>query len=261
MNQATIVALYGDKPEVLRGFLAACQAEAAAVLGGCFRPYAIPQIHGTIVGLEREEGSGGPVNRNFLRLRQREVAMDYEGVLRLVRDALPFQVQIGGFAEGDQPFLSRGARPFERGFSVHGQNVVIMGWPVTAGYCSGTGAWPPDRFPDRWLYSKVLARLRRGVEEYGVLHAYHDDPMQDDNDFYFRIGTLTGDRPSAGLAGRLSERLRRWLASRRPLFCPVTLADLSVAFYRSPELPCARTEAVRLDVPEVSGATIQDRLG
>lgn len=247
--QATIVALYGDKPEPLRSFLAACQAEAAAVVGPRFRPYTITQIHGTLIGLERQQSTGGPVNRNFLRLRQREVGMDFAGVLSLVRAAVPFQVRIGGFAEADEPFLSRGARPFARGFSVHGCDVVVMGWPVARAKAS----------PDRVHHSTHLADVRRSAERCGVLHAYHGDPSRHDNDFYFRIGTLDGPLDDR-LVSRTHGRLRDWLASRPPLFCAIALADLAVAFYRSPELPGESTQTFRLDVPAVDGAFIRDRL-
>ena len=256
MTQATIVALYGEKPEPLRSFLAACQAEAAAALGARFRPYTIAQIHATLIGLEWERSTGGPVNRNFLRLRQLAAGMDFAGVLRLVRAAVPFQVQIGGFAEADEPFLSRGARPFERGFSVHGCNVVVMGWPVMPG---GRASVPGEASPATVPYSTHFADLRRGAERCGVLHAYHGELSQHDNDFYFRIGTLDGPLDDRSVS-RTNDRLRRWLASRPPLSCAIALADLAVAFYRSPELPAESTGAFCLDAPAVDGAFIRDRL-
>ena len=256
VTQATIVALYGDKPEPLRSFLAACQAEAAAVVGPRFRPYTITQIHGTLIGLERQQSTGGPVNRNFLRLRQREIGMDFVGVLRLVRAAVPFQVRIGGFAEADEPFLSRGARPYARGFSVHGCDVVVMGWPVAP---DGPATLPAKASPDRVHYSTHLGDMRRSAERCGVLHAHHGDPSRHDNDFYFRIGTLDGPLDDR-LVSRTHGRLRGWLASRPPLFCTIALADLAVAFYRSPELPGESTLTFPLDAAAVDGAFIRDRL-
>mgnify|MGYP007098743716 CR=1 FL=1 len=259
LTQATIVALYGDKPAPLRDFFAACQTTAAAALGVRFRPYPMAQIHGTLIGLEREQGAAGPVNRNFLWLRQRQAALDFAGILRLVRGAAPFQVRIGGFAEDDAPFLSRGARPFARGFSVQGPNVVIMGWPVASGR-PGTGhVSSADKSADTLHYPATLAGVRRSAEQCGALHAYHGDPLQQDNDFYLRIGTLDGPLDD-GAARRTNDRLRRWLAGRPPLFRTITLADLAVAVYRSPELPGESTEAFRLDVPAVSAAFLRDRL-
>lgn len=247
MTQATIVALYGDKPEPLRSLLASLQADVADVLGRRFTPYRLEQIHATIVGLERNERQATRlVNRNHAILRGAEVAMDFDGLLGFLRTSglIPFTVQIGGFAERDYPFASRGARPFERSFSLQGRSAVVMGWPVTA------RSYPP-----------VLAQLRRGAERFGIVHAYHATTADTDNDFYFRLGVI-GDPPPVGdgIAEDLARRLRQRLAAQPPLAATIGLSQLSVAFYAAPELSPATTRAFAVDDPAVTGAFIASRL-
>ena len=45
MRQATLVALYGDKPEALAAVLVACQRILAARFGDAFAPASLPQVH------------------------------------------------------------------------------------------------------------------------------------------------------------------------------------------------------------------------
>lgn len=100
--QATIVALYGEKPENLHTFLTDCQNCVAEMLGSGFRKYDIKQIHGTVIGMEREDAEPNRfLNRNFKTRRDEEVDMDFAGLLNFLRDGghVPFQLQIGGFQE------------------------------------------------------------------------------------------------------------------------------------------------------------------
>ena len=160
MIQATIVALYGEKPEPLRSLLASLQADVADALGRRFKRYRLDQIHATIVGLERDERQAARlVNRNLATLQGAEATMDFAGLLAFVRTSslIPFTVQIGGFAERDYPFTSRGARPFDRSVSLQGRSAMVMGWPVSAmpaagqpqaqatGETAGAATRPPSR--------------------------------------------------------------------------------------------------------------------
>ena len=260
--QATIVALYGDKPEPLRAFLLTCQDVVAEVLGPCFRAYRPDQIHGTIVGLERDEREAACLlNRNFATLRGGEATMDFGGLLAFLRNGglIPFRVQIGGFEERDYPFFSRGARPFDRSFSLQGRSAVVMGWPVVA--ASHPAGAAPAAGKEVPLYAPTLARLRRGAERFGILHAYHAAAADRDNDFYFRIGVVDDPRSvDDSLAECLSGQLRRLLAAQEPVFATVGLSQVSVAFYQSAELPPATTQAFALDNPGVTDAFIRKRL-
>lgn len=264
MIQATIVALYGEKPEPLRSLLASLQADVADALGRRFKPYRLDQIHATIVGLERDERQATRlVNRNLATLQGREAAMDFAGLLAFVRTSslIPFAVQIGGFAERDYPFTSRGARPFDRSVSLQGSSAVVMGWPVSAMPAAGqpqaqiAGEMAGCRYPPS------LAQLRRGAERFGIVHAYHTNAAGLDNDFYFRLGMIAAPETiEDGLAESVAQRLRRRLAVQPPVWASIGLSQLSVAFYAAPELPCATTQVFPLDDPAVTGAFIADRL-
>ncbi|MFO1146624.1 MAG: hypothetical protein U1E33_08830 [Rhodospirillales bacterium] len=259
------MALYGDKPLPLRGLLTTLQAEVADVLGSRFTPYHLDQIHGTIVGLERAERQASPfVNRNFAILRGSEVTMDFDGLLRFFRTSslIPFAVQIGGFGERDDPFTSRGARPFDRSLSLHGHSAVVMGWPVAAMPAAGPSQAPAGGEMAGFGYPPTLAQLRRDAERFGIVHAYHATAADRDNDFYFRIGLIdAAEAIKAGVAETVARRLRRRLAAQPPVWAMVGLSQLSVAFYATPELPCATTQAFALDDPIVTGAFIANRLG
>jgi hypothetical protein len=252
--QATIVALYGDKQAALAALVADCQRVVAGFLGSRFRPYQPAQIHATVIGLEREESERGRfLNRNYKRLRSIDADMDFGGLLAFLRDGRhwPMSVQIGGFGERDEPFTSRGVRPFIRGFALHGDCVVMMGWPVIAAAGPGEAA----------CYPATLETIRRSAQRWGVLHAYHARPNDTDNDLFFRIGML--DDPGSiapGPAERLSAPVRHRLAARGPLIIDIHPSDLSVVFYRSPELPPLTTRAYSLADVRVGDAFIRDRL-
>ncbi len=229
--QATIVALYRHKPAALTALLDECQRRVAEGLGICFRPYALPQVHATMVGLEREAGVAVPfANRNEYRLGGRVADMDFAGLLAwLRREACPFRIRLGGYADGDASFASRGRPPFERSFTIQGDKVVLMGWPVRRGRPA------------------VLNELRRGARAFNVRHAYHREADDVDNDFFMRVGMI--DQPKqldAGARDAVCEAMRIWLAGREPLEVEVTLADLYVVAYDSPELPVDQTHSLSL---------------
>ena len=60
-RQLTLVAWLGDKPDALARILIDCQESIGAKLGQAFEPYALEQIHATVVGLERVAGTRQPV--------------------------------------------------------------------------------------------------------------------------------------------------------------------------------------------------------
>ena len=227
-KQATLVALWGEKPAPLAGLIRECQSLAGEVLEV---PYELEQVHATIVGLAHDPGDPR-LNRNFLEHRGRREAMDLAGFLVHLRAAarLPWRVQIGGFAEGETPFSSRGQRPFERTFSIQGDKVVLIGWPIASPSRAGT-----------------LDELRRAAQRFGILHAYHRTETDADDDFYLRVGLARPDL-DAGVRARVEQRLRRHLAAR-PVVIEVTLADLWLAAYEDEALPVRSTLAWSLADP------------
>ena len=259
--QATIVALYGDKPEHLHTFLTDCQDSVTQVLGSRFRKYDIDQIHATVVGLEREAlHSNCFLNRNFKTHRQEQVQMELAGLLNFFREGghVPFQLQIGGFADRDYPFSSRDTRPFNRGFSIQGGNVVVMGWPVCSRAPQDAPSSSIASIHEARLYPNTLDSIRRGAQRYGVLHSYHKKPADTDNDFFFRIGMI--DAPESVeplLKSRVQAAMRSFLGSLRPLTLSIKLSDLQIVFYESEELPLDTSVAYSLDTEDLDGAFMQ----
>ena len=130
-TQVTLIALYGDKGQDFAAAISECRDLVSKTFGTAFAPYDIDQIHATIVGLERHRGPA--YNANFSRHRRRDaVVMDFDGFLAYLRGCghIPFDVQLGGFDDRTYPFTSRETTPYERSFSVQGDKVVLMGWPV-----------------------------------------------------------------------------------------------------------------------------------
>src|SRR5436305_5776570 len=134
MRQATLVMHYGPKPDGLSRLIAECQKQIAEVFGDCFQPYDMHQVHATLVSLGQVPGSTGS-NLNFERYRGQQARMDFSGLLNFLRlgGQFPFQVQIGGFEKRDYPFTSQGQIPYERSFSVLGNEVAVAlmaGWSI-----------------------------------------------------------------------------------------------------------------------------------
>jgi len=239
--QLTLVALYGDKSPALTSFIAGCQDMVFSALGRAFRPYNARQVHATIVGLEHSEGSARE-NANFRRLRGQRTVMDVSGFLGFLRASreLPFEVRIGGFAEQDRPFFSRGEPPFARSFSIQGDRVVVMGWP-----CEKDFQGMPRGNGD----SLLLDGMRRRAQQFGILHAYHRSERDLDNDFFFRIGLVEPGALSAETVSNLEQRVRRHISSLEPLRVKVGLEDLQVAAYRDERLPLIYTHVWPLTDP------------
>jgi hypothetical protein len=262
--QATMVALYGNKSHDLQELLTDCQNAVADLLGSRFRKYDVRQIHGTIIGLERdEEESSYFINRNFRTRRGNQVQMDFDGLLRFLRDGghFPFQLQIGGFQNRDYSFVSRGARPFDRCFSIQGNNVVVMGWPLRGMPLKGTYLSPSALIQEARLYPATLDDVRRGAQKYGVLHSYHAKPEDTDNDFFFRIGMI--DEPDSIpplLKASIHQNMRNALASVAPVVVNVELSDLHIIFYESEELPLSSSIVYSLNNKELDENLILNKL-
>jgi hypothetical protein len=246
VRQATLVAFYGAKRGPLRNFLTTWQDRLGRLLrelgaGTVFRPYPLAQIHATMLGLERCPEPGFP-NRNFQELRGRAQVMRLPELFASILESrhLPFDAQFGGFEDRDYPFRSRGAPPYDRSFSLQGKTAVVIGWPVCQGK-HGAGAYP-----------MVLDQLRRGAQRFNVLHRWHRDPADVDNDLYLRLGFLDGDL--ADSQRRLIEdAIRRTLSASSPLILRLTVSDLAVVSYPADDetLPIARSEIVPLTEPRL----------
>jgi len=263
--QVTIAALIWDKPPHFAAFLDACKARVFKALGREFRGYDTDkQIHATLVGLERlPTDRSAFYNENFNQQRQRQLEMDYAGLLNYLRTAadFPLQIQIAGFQNREYPFVSRGDRPFLRSFSIRpGRShtgeavefIVMMGWPIQISELSTAQNQLPEQ--DATLkYPKSLDSIRQTVQTFNVLHAYHAAPTDVDNDFFFRIGII--DHPATidpVIKQQLIDSMREWLAHQEPIIVNVKRSDIWLIQYASPELsPDLTTNPYRITDPNL----------
>jgi hypothetical protein len=248
VRQATLVAFYGPKRGPLGRLLHSWQDQLGRTLRQLgaqlvFRPYPLAQVHATILGLERVPGLGLH-NRNMHELRGQLRTMRLPELFGFILDSgqLPFDVQFGGFEERDEPFRSRGARPHQRSFSVQGRIAVVIGWPVHAARdgCPPTREWP-----------LTLEELRRSAQRFNVLHRWHREPADVDNDLYLRLGILDG-KLAQSHRELVAQEMRRAM-SGSPSTVRISASDLAVVAYPADEetLPIERSEVVRLTDPRL----------
>lgn len=237
-RQATLIAFYGAKSAAVARLITLCCETVAEAVGEQFSPYEMDQIHATVVGLEHAPGSA-LCNLNFQRYRGRSVEMDVPGFLEYLQSSapIPFSIQIGGFADHDYPFMSRGQRPYNRSFSIQGDKAVVMGWPRTGHPEEQSPTATMAGIQEARLYPGTLNEIRLAAQAYGILHAYHRDPSDVDNDFYFRIGLLSPPRLDESTRQKLEADVRHVLCSERPAVNEVGLSDLYVASYEDDTLP------------------------
>lgn len=257
-TQLTLVSLYGDKHRDFAALIAECQQLAVQVLGSAFSPYDMRQIHATIIGLQRRRASA--CNANFLKHRGKDVAMDLPGFLATLRacEQIPFEVQLGGFAQRDYPFTSRKAIPYERSFSVQGDKLVVMGWPVCGEPRPALPATPAATSRDTRIYPRTLDLIRRTAQRYGILHAYHRLEADVDNDLFFRIGLVDPEAMTAPATLALEHRARQLLSTRPPLVIRIRIEDIYIAAYEDERLPCSSTRTWSLADPGVTGGFVAD---
>jgi hypothetical protein len=253
MKQCTLISLYGEKKKEIASLIAESQKLVAKIVGPAFKPYDLLQIHATIIGLEGRTGFPA-YNANFAKHRGRDVLMDFDGFLTYLRGGghFPLQVQIGGFANRDYPFRSRNALPFERSFSIQGDRVVLMGWPLQA-----APATPEACVQEARIHPCTLDILRHAAQRFGVLHDYHPSLTDVDNDLFFRIGLIDDPKSLAsGTRQNAESQLRQVLSAQQPLVMEIRLEDICIAAYEDNRLPLPSTQAWSLADPRVTGAFI-----
>jgi hypothetical protein len=231
----TLLAHYGEKPPLVAGLVDRAQDTLSAALGDAFRPYALQQVHATIIGLEgtRIADSDRVVNMNYLQLRQQLKFIDLSKLTSLLQDRslLPITARLAGYHDGaSYPFTSRGQHPYLRSFSIQGEIAVAMGWPVDG-----------DRYP----FS--LDRLRRALNEANVLHKYHASATDIDNDFFFVLGRVDRRGISETVLQSTQETMRSFLARETPLELNIGPEHLTIVAYTDPTIPEATSVLFSLE--------------
>lgn len=253
-RQVSLVALLQHKPPSLVNLITACQEKLLSTPGVSFQPYTLEQIHATIVGLERLDGTDD-ANLNYARHRQKTIAMDLAGLLNYLRSGaasrLPLRVQIGGFADRDYTFTSRGQRPFLRSFSIHQDRVVLMGFPYNGRPLSIEDTDTPP------VYTPDLDQIRRDCQAFGILHKYHTKPDDCDNDLFFRIGLINCASSQEIAIRRVERQIRHFVSLIDPVMLKITPADLWGVAYADETFAPGTTLARRIDDPELTPDVIR----
>jgi hypothetical protein len=228
--QLTLVSHYGPKPPEFAVLVRELQQILLEALGERFSPYAIEQIHGTIIGLEGTPGERGVLSDNFRQLRNEERCFDFAGMLQFFRREFSgFDVQVGGFrANENYSFLSQQRSPFLRSFSVQSATAVAMGWP------RDEATFPPS-----------LDRLRRSLERFGALRKWAWREGEVDNDFYFVLGQIAGPLAEAERRS-IESRAREWLSANSQTL-HVGHETLSFVAYSDLRVPLETSRAFRLN--------------
>jgi hypothetical protein len=244
MKQLSLVACYGTKSAAFGGLLADCiDLIRQSALSPLFRPYAIEQMHMTIVGMERVPELAGLVNANIHSRRGDCIPMNFNALQATLMGHLPLTVRFGGFGSNDVSILSAGRPLFERSFQVQWptRRCTLIGWPHRHSDFSGRG----------------LNRLRDALEsECGLGHKYPDD-----NDVFLVLGSLAPPEtaPASEMrklrlaAARAEARIRARLASQ-PVDLELTLDDLRIVAYEDARLPFETTASVSLAEAAALGA-------
>jgi hypothetical protein len=179
----TAVALYGAKTGAFRRLLETVQAILSDKLAGRFRPYALDQIHGTVIRLDgvADGQTGLIINQRYLDLTGIPRVMDHARAWEILAAHLapPLSIRIGGYRpDAAATFSSRGQHPYERTFSAQGDALVLMGWPVSTAV--------------NGISQRPLDELRRKMNDANIWHWYHKSPADVDNDFHLVVGHHDG---------------------------------------------------------------------
>ena len=230
----TLVAYYENKSREFGNLVIELQRRLASLLGACFTPYELQQVHSTIIGLEGRRDGNRILNTNYLKLQNERRYMDLESLKKAVDQALevlPLQIRFGGFGRFDHyPFASRREHPFVRSFSIHNGIAVAIGWPTDG-----------NEFPP------ALDRLRRKFNEANVLHKYHGPKADFDNDFFFVLGHVEPEGDEAPSLKVAECEMRAYLESREPIRCELRREHLSLVSYRNPALPTKSSNSYSVD--------------
>ena len=243
-----IVAFYGKKPALLAALIADCQTRLQTYPDLRFEPYALEQVHASIVGVP-------PIS-------DPASIADFDRFLSFIRSGpVPFQVQIAGFRRRPYPFTSRATDPFQRSVSLSDGKAVVIGWPIRGLPLQSQPADFLDLLREARMYPNSLDDLRLSTRAFGFSHRYHTTPTDVDNDFYFRIGLFDAEATSSEAIRTAESHLRESLASADPLVVEVALSDLFLVESESEFLLPSTSHAWSLADAAVTGASVMREAG
>lgn len=249
MKQVTLVAFYGQKPEPLSRLIQDCAMMIRnSPLGRIFRPYHPDQVHGTIVGMEKLEGSAELYNKNTWAACGSRKVMDFNPLRPTLQSHLPITVQFGGFPPAFSAFSSSGLPPYERSFQVQWQanRFTLIGWPHRNG-----------EFAPRQLLNELREDLNTNCK---IRHKWGTD-----NDLFMVLGEIANtkmllDKELAQLKNAtpvLEKAVRDYLTSHKTEV-EITIDDLYVAQYEVETLERHSTVAHRITGSRVEATFIRN---
>ena len=243
-KNVSLVAFYGNKPpklvaliQKLQTYLANCE-----LVGDRFIPYQLEQVHGTIIGCEGAKTESGIVDRWFYERRQETKYIDIPGLVNyLQHQIVPITIRFGGYDRtSNYNFLSREQHLYFRSFQL--QSTQTQTIPVLIGW-----SWDKN-------VTLAIDSLRRNLQQFNLLHKYHETAEAIDNDFYLRLGTIDRQLTSQELDA-IATDVRNLLATQPPTYIPITPDDLVFARYRDLLLTPATTKVI--PVTEISANQLQ----
>lgn len=199
----------------------------------CFVPYALEQVHATILGCEGAKTADGIISKWFLEKRQQHRYLDLDKLISYFRwqANLPIVVRFCAFFSGaDYGFQSQQQHPFQRSFQIRDDHTaILMGWP------SRGELWPQS-----------LDQLRLGAQKFNLLHKYHHPLNAVDNDCYLRVGSFT-ELPSSDIRYEIEHQIRTRLAAMPPIYELIDHTNLVLVRYQEPTLRLNETQVWSLD--------------
>jgi hypothetical protein len=137
----------------------------------------VGQIHATLIGMEAQFAGGDLINNNWraATIGVQAEPMDLDGFAAYLHQMeSPIRLRFGGFSrEAVNPFDAR--MPFERSFTVRPDGLIVaVGWPWAGG-----------------VIRPALVDFRKGAEKFNIIHKYHMNRIDHDNDAFLVLGAVT----------------------------------------------------------------------
>ena len=231
LGNVSLVAFYGHKPTSLIDLIQKLQKYLAnhSLIQDNFIPYRLEQVHGTIIGCEAISTELGVVSHWFRTRRQEDRYIDFSGLIDYLQYQINFPINIrfaGYNRHREYNLRSREQHLYQRSFQLQSGEQTI---PVVIGW-----SWHSDRI------SLEIDNLRRNLQQFNLLHKYHDTPEAVDNDFYLRIGTINSRLNNTKIES-IAVEMRNLLETHPALDLALNLGDLAFAHYQDLLLTPATT--------------------
>ena len=235
MKNVSLVAFYGRKSSPLINLIQKLQEFLAHhnLIQHQFIPYQLEQVHATIIGCEGIVTASGIISHWFHTKQGEDRYINFAGLINYLNHQIEFPLKIR--FSNYQPhheynFRSREQHLYLRSFQL--QNSAAQTIPILIGW-----TWRNQRV------SLEIDNLRRNLQQFNLLHKYHDSPDAVDNDFYLRLGTITVSLTSAAIAAIVRD-LRNLLATHPAVDITVNQQDLAFAQYQDLLLTPGTTKVV-----------------